>query len=63
MKALDPERRRARTRSGRVYELGHGPGLNAGAFCAWGQWKARYSLQQERDISDEIAALLGQRST
>ena len=56
--ALDPVRRRARTRSGRVYELRHGPGLNGDAFTTWCRWKARYGLDEERDISDKVAAFM-----
>jgi hypothetical protein len=58
IEVLDPERRLARTRSGRVYELRHGPGLNADAFTTWCRWKARHGLQDERDVSDEVSALL-----
>lgn len=58
MEVLDPQRRLAKTRSGRVYELRHGPGLNADAFTIWCRWKARHGLQDERDVSDEVAALL-----
>ncbi len=58
VEAIDPVRRVARTRSGRVYELRHGPGLNADAFSTWCRWKARHGMADERDISDEVAALL-----
>lgn len=58
VQALDPTTRRARTRSGRVYELRSGPGLNADAFATWGSWKARHGMCVERDISSEVAALL-----
>lgn len=59
VEVLDPERRLARTRSGRVYELREGPGLNADAFTTWCRWKGQHSLNEERDASDEVAALLG----
>ena len=55
---LDPHRRLARTRSGRIYELRHGPGLNGDAFTTWCRWKSRHGLEQEHDVSDEVAALL-----
>jgi len=55
---LDPQRRLARTRSGRVYELRHGPGLNGDAFSTWCQWKADHGVEVDRDISDEVNALL-----
>lgn len=58
IEVLDPERRLAKTRSGRVYELRHGPGLNGDAFTTWCRWKARHGLREERDVSDELAALL-----
>lgn len=58
VEAFDPAKRLARTRSGRIYELRHGPGLNGDAFSTWCQWKARYRLEQERDVSAEVAALL-----
>lgn len=58
VEVLDPDRRLAKTRSGRVYELRHRPGLNGDAFTTWRRWKGRYGLQQQRDISDEVAALL-----
>lgn len=57
VEAVDPERRLVRTRSGRVYELRHGPGLNGDAFTTWCRWKARHGLQ-DGDVSDEVAALL-----
>jgi hypothetical protein len=58
VEVLDPQRRLARTRSGRVYELRHGPGLNGDAFTTWCRWKAQHALGDERDVSDELAALL-----
>lgn len=58
VEAIDPARRLVRTRSGRVYELRHGPGLNADAFSVWCSWKARHGVQEERDVSDEVAAIL-----
>lgn len=57
IEAVDPRRRLAMTRSGRVYELRHGPGLNGDAFATWSRWKARYGLQLERDVSDEVALI------
>lgn len=58
IEVLDPPRRRAKTRSGRVYELRHGPGLNGDAFSTWCQWKARHGIAEERDVSDTTASLL-----
>jgi hypothetical protein len=58
VEALDPGRRLARTPSGRVYELRHGPGLNGDAFATWCTWKGRYGIKAERDASDQVAALL-----
>lgn len=63
VEVLDPARRLARTRSGRVYELRHGPGLNGDAFSTWCRWKARRGLQEERDVSDDVAALLARHQT
>jgi hypothetical protein len=50
VEVLDPRRRLARTRSGRVYELRHGPGLNGDAFTTWCQWKARHGLREELEV-------------
>jgi hypothetical protein len=58
IEVLDPARRRARTRSSRVYELRHGPGLNGDAFTTWCRWKAQHGLEDERDVSDDVSALL-----
>lgn len=58
VEVLDSARRLAKTRSGRVYELRHGPGLNADAFTTWCRWKGRHGIADERDVSDEVAALL-----
>lgn len=55
---LDPARRRGRTRSGRVYELAGGSGLNGDAFAAWGHWKASRHIRDERDITLAVEALL-----
>jgi hypothetical protein len=55
---LDPLRRLVKTRSGRVYELRHGPGLNGDAFTTWCTWKAQHGLSDERDVSDQVASLL-----
>ncbi len=55
---LDPVRRVVRTRSGRVYELRQGPGLNGDAFATWCVWKGKHKVEEERDVSDEVAALL-----
>lgn len=55
---LDPAKRMVKTRSGRVYELRHGPGLNGDAFTTWCRWKAQHGLNDERDVSDEVAAML-----
>lgn len=60
--AIDPRRRRARTRSGGVYELRHGPGLNTEAFSTWCRWKSKHGLEQELDVSDDVAALLAPHS-
>jgi hypothetical protein len=58
VEVLDPQRRLARTRSGRVYELRQGPGLNGDAFSTWCRWKTVRGIVQERDISDEVSSLL-----
>lgn len=60
VEVLDPTRRLACTRSGRIYELRHGPGLNPDAFTTWCQWKAKHSVEVEKDVSEEVAALLSQ---
>lgn len=55
---FDPVSRRAVTRTGRVYELGERPGVNADAFATWSLWRHRHGIQQERDISDDVEALI-----
>lgn len=58
VEVFDPASRRAITRSGTVYELGDRPGLNADAFAVWGQWKRRFGMREERDVTVEVEALL-----
>ena len=58
VESFDPDRRLAKTRSGQVYELRRGPGLNIDAAATWGQWKRRYGITQEREVTDEVFELL-----
>ena len=58
VESFDPVSRRAVTRSGQVYELGVGPGLNADAFFLWNVWLHTNRLQDVRDVSDEVELLL-----
>jgi hypothetical protein len=56
---FDPASRRGRTRSGKqVYELAGESGLNGDAFATWGQWKVAKAVDGERDITEEVEALL-----
>lgn len=55
---LDLVTRKALTRSGRVYGLGERPGLNPDALAAWSAWKHRSGVLLERDVTDELQALL-----
>lgn len=56
---FDPASRRGRTRSGRVYELAGGSGINPDAMAVWGLWKAAKALGVERDVTAEVEGLLG----
>lgn len=58
VETVDLDKRLALTRSGRVYLLRHGPGLNPDAFTTWCTWKAKYNVTDERDVSDELAVRL-----
>lgn len=59
---FDPVRRRARTHSGRVYELAGGPGLNADAMAVWARWKFINRVLAERDVTDEVEHLMSRDS-
>jgi hypothetical protein len=59
VESFDPATRRAVTRTGQVYELGPRPGVNADAFATWARWKSLNKITHERDITDEVAHLLG----
>lgn len=56
--AFDPVSRRAVTRTGQVYELGMGPGLNADVFFLWSVWLHTNHIRDVRDVTDEVALLL-----
>ena len=58
VEVFDPISRLAMTRSGRVYELGPTPGVNADAFALWGNWKHRNGIAHERDVTTEVDELL-----
>lgn len=58
VEAFDPVSRRAVTRSGQVYELGVGPGLNADSFVLWSVWLRTNHIQNARDVSDEVELLI-----
>lgn len=59
---FDPVRRRARTCSGRVYELAGRPGLNADAIAVWARWKYVNGVSAERDVTDEVEDLMSRDS-
>lgn len=52
---LDLVRRRALTRSGRVYELSGRPGMNSDALYVWGLWKRTNRVLDGRDVTLEVA--------
>lgn len=58
VEVFDPVARKARTRSGRIYELGPLPGCNPDALAAWGAWKRRHGLVGELEVTDELVRLL-----
>jgi len=58
IEVLDPVTRRALTRSGRVYELAQGPGFSEAGLAAWEVWKARYGIEEERDVTEKVQQLL-----
>lgn len=58
VETFDPVSRRAVTRSGQVYELGAGPGLNADAFAVWSVWLHLNRIQDVRDVTDEVDLVL-----
>ncbi len=58
VEAFDPFSRRAVTRTGQVYELGVGPGLNADAFVVWSVWLRLNRIHDVRDVTDEVDLLL-----
>lgn len=58
VEAFDPVSRRAITRTGQVYELGVGPGLNADAFFLWSLWLRTNHIRDVRDVTDEVELLL-----
>lgn len=55
---IDPATRRALTRSGSVYELRHGPGLNPDALATWALWKSIHQVRHEDDVSEQLASIL-----
>ncbi|WP_053076499.1 hypothetical protein [Caenimonas sp. SL110] len=57
VEVFDPATRRAKTRSGRVYQLGERSGLSGAAFAAWGVWKRRHGVLEERDATDDVGPL------
>ena len=57
---LDAVARKALTRSGRVYELGELPGLNADAFATWGAWKHRNGVLEDRNATEDCEQLFRQ---
>lgn len=52
---FDPERRRALTRSGRVYHLAGRPGLNSDALYVWGLWKRTNRVSDGRDVTQDVS--------
>lgn len=58
IEVFDPVAAKAITRSGRVYQLGERPGLNADAFATWGLFKHRNGIEEEREVTDEVLALI-----
>lgn len=56
---FDAAARRGRTRSGRVYELAGGSGINPDAMAVWGLWKAAKGIGVELDVTADVEGLLG----
>ncbi|GAC1527397.1 MAG: hypothetical protein NVS2B4_04720 [Ramlibacter sp.] len=47
---MDLKRRRALTRSGRVYHLAGRPGMNSDALYVWGLWKRTNGVPDGRPL-------------
>jgi hypothetical protein len=58
VEVFDPISRRALTRSGRVYELGERSGLTGDAFSLWDVWKQTFGIEEEREVTEEVEALV-----
>ncbi len=58
VESFDPVTRRARTRSGQVYELRIGPGFDAAAFVVWSTWIYVNRIREALDVTDEVESLL-----
>lgn len=48
--SFDPQTRRGKTASGRVYELRGTAGLNSDASYTWARWKSINDITQERAV-------------
>jgi hypothetical protein len=58
VEVFDPLSRRAKTRSGSIYELGERSRLNADALAVWGLWKHRLGIRDERDVTAEVESII-----
>ena len=59
---LDLATRRARTQSGRLYELVGSPGFHSDAEYVFGVWCAGYSVKSSRDVTLELLEARGSES-
>ena len=55
---IDPVTQRCVTRSGRTYHLQSDPGLSEDAWTVWCVCTWLQSIEDARDVTDELAALL-----
>lgn len=64
VEAFDPASGQCVTRSGRVYRLRGGPGLDLDAEYVWDRWKRIWEVQEQRDVTPEVfAAIQGARAS
>ncbi len=52
--AVDPARRVALTKSGRLYQLAGSPGHCLAGKLVWQGWKLLSGVQKEKDVTDEV---------
>ena len=58
IRSIDPVTRCCVTRSGRTYHLQSDPGLSEDAWTVWCVCTWLQSIEDARDVTDELAALL-----